>query len=303
MTRWNLVFAILLFLSVAPWWLYRPGSPPVLVAPTGPATGDETRRGEYLINVAGCVSCHTDTDNDGAYLAGGLKLDTPFGSFFTPNITADEDTGIGLWSFDEFVGAMHLGINPAGERYYPAFPYTSYTQIHVSDLRAMYAYLQTVTPVNQQNRQHDTPWYINRFTLSGWQTLFFNPGFFQYVADRDATWNRGAYIVHALAHCGECHTPRNALGASRPRLFLAGSEQGPDGDPVPNVTQSTSPGIGDWDEDELLLYLEEGELPDGDYAGGAMVNVIENSTSRMTAADLQAVITYLLTVSAVADKP
>ena len=296
MMRWCL--SILFFLLVTLWWLSRPGSLPDLADSNAAPTEGELRRGEYLINVAGCVSCHTDAGNGGAYLAGGLKLDTPFGSFFAPNITADEETGIGLWSFRDFAKAMHLGISPAGERYYPAFPYTSYTQINSSDLRAMYAYLQTTTPAKQRNERHDTPWYINRFALRGWQTIFFKPGVFQPAAGKDETWNRGAYIVHALTHCSECHTPRNAFGASRPELFLGGVGEGPDGDPVPNVTPSKSHGIGDWDEDELLLYLEEGELPDGDYAGGAMVDVIENSTSALTPTDLQAVAEYLFTVPA-----
>ena len=254
------------------------------------------------MNIAGCVSCHTDADNQGAHLAGGVELDTPFGSFFAPNITPDGETGIGAWSFEEFARAMHLGIAPSGERYYPAFPYTSYTQIRFDDLRAMYGYLQTVPPVRQRNMRHETPWYINRFALVGWQTLYFNPGVFQPNAGHDETRYRGAYIANALTHCGECHTPRNLFGATRQELFLAGTEEGPDGDPVPNITSSEAHGIGDWDEDELLLYLEEGELPDGDYAGGAMVDVIDNSTSVMDPADLQAVVEYILSVPAADQK-
>ena len=194
---------------------------------------------------------------------------------------------------------MHLGITPTGARYYPAFPYTSYTQIHFSDLRAMYEYLQATPPIKRRNDPHETPWYINRLLLPAWQELFFRPGVFQAGAVHDESLNRGAYIVNALTHCSECHTPRNLFGATRRELFLAGTDSGPDGDPVPNITSSESDGIGDWDEDELLLYLEEGELPDGDYAGCAMVDVIDNSTSMMTPADLQAESRYLLSVPAV----
>ena len=289
---------------VSLWWLSLPDPLPAFAAENNASTEAEISRGEYLVNIAGCVSCHTDADNGGAYLAGGLELDTPFGSFFAPNISADKETGIGAWSFTDFARAMHLGISPAGERYYPVFPYTSYTQIHPSDLRSMYAYLQTVVPVRQENKYHDTPWYISRFTLPGWQALFFKPGVYHVSStDNDEAVKRGAYLVNALTHCSECHTPRNIFGAGRTEQFLAGTDDGPDGDPVPNITSSKSAGIGDWDEDELLLYLEEGELPDGDYAGGAMVDVIDNSTSLMDSADLQAVVNYILSIPAVEHSP
>lgn len=287
------------FMLVLLWWLAQPGPLPVFATTDNNPADMDISRGEYLVNIAGCVSCHTDAANSGAHLAGGLELDTPFGNFFAPNITSDDDTGIGAWSFTDFARAMHLGVAPSGDRYYPVFPYTSYTQIHFNDLRAMYDYLQTTPPVEARNRPHETPWYINRLLMPVWQLLFFRPAVFQPDAGLDDTLKRGAYIVNALTHCSECHTPRNLFGAVRPELFLAGTEDGPDGDPVPNITSSKADGIGDWDEDELLLYLEEGELPDGDYAGGAMVDVIDNSTSMMTGEDLQALVKYILSVPAV----
>ena len=281
------------------WWLAQPGPLPAFATTDNNPADTDISRGEYLVNIAGCVSCHTDAGDQGAHLAGGLELDTPFGSFFVPNITSHREAGIGAWNFTDFVRAMHLGIAPSGERYFPAFPYPSYTQITIDDLYAMYVYLQTTAPVATENRPHETPWYINRLSLPVWQTLFFRPGVFQPDTGPDETLQRGAYIANALTHCSECHTPRNLFGAARPELFLAGTDDGPDGDPVPNITSSEADGIGDWDEDELLLYLEEGELPDGDYAGGAMVDVIDNSTGLMDPADLQAVVTYILSVPAV----
>ena len=292
------IFSGIVILVAFFWWILRPEPLPDFVVLENSLTDADIRRGEYLVNIAGCVSCHTDADNKGPHLAGGIELDTPFGGFFAPNITSDEDTGIGAWSFTDFARAMHLGIAPTGERYYPVFPYTSYTQITIDDLRAMYNYLQTTPPVETKNRSHETPWYINRLLMPVWQSLFFRPGVFRPDAGLDETLTRGAYIANALTHCSECHTPRNLFGATRPELFLAGTEDGPDGDPVPNITASEADGIGDWDEDELLLYLEEGELPDGDYAGGAMVDVIDNSTSLMDPADLEAVVRYILSVPA-----
>ena len=286
-------------LLVLLWWLSRPEPLPAFSGPELNLTETDIRRGEYLVNIAGCVSCHTDATNDGAYLAGGLELETPFGSFFAPNITSDEETGIGAWSFTDFTMAMHLGIAPSGERYYPAFPYTSYTQINFDDLRAMYGYLQATPPVTTRNRPHEIPWHINRLLMPVWQSMYFRPGVSRTGTGLDEAMPRGAYIANALTHCSECHTPRNLLGATRPELFLAGTEDGPDGDPVPNITSSEADGIGDWDEDELLLYLEEGELPDGDYAGGAMADVIDNSTSLMDSDDLQALVEYILTVPGV----
>ncbi len=291
----------IVFLLILCWLLLRPEPLPVFLGAGSDPIKVEIQRGEYLVKIAGCANCHTDTDNNGAPLTGGVKLETPFGIFFGPNITPDRETGIGSWSFSDFARAMHLGKAPAGTRYYPAFPYASYTQIRFDDLRAMYAYLQTRPPVKSHNRPHETPWYINRLLLPVWQALFFRPGVRQ-PTGADASLDRGGYIANALTHCGECHTPRNLFGATRPTLFLAGSKDGPDGDPVPNITSSIVAGIGSWDEDELLLYLEEGELPDGDYAGGTMVDVIDNSTSAMTWEDLQSLARYILSVPAV-DNP
>ena len=292
------IFSGVVILAAFFWWILRPEPLPAFDVTGNNAAGADIRRGEYLVNIAGCVSCHTDADNQGAHLAGGLELETPFGAFFAPNITPDEETGIGAWSFTDFVRAMHFGITPGNARYYPVFPYTSYTRMRVDDLRAMFAYLQSAPPVRNRNRTHETPWYINRLLLPAWQALFFKPGVFR-SAGHDAILDRGAYIANALTHCGECHTPRNLLGATRPDLFLAGTEDGPDGDPVPNITSSEADGIGDWDDYDLLLYLEDGELPDGDYAGGAMVDVIDNSTGMMTGEDLQALVKYILSVPAV----
>ena len=295
----RLALSGIVFLLVLLWVLSQPEPLPDFDVAGNTLTEADIRRGEYLVNIAGCVSCHTDAEGRGAHLAGGLGLDTPFGSFFAPNITSHREAGIGAWSFTDFARAMHLGIAPTGERYYPVFPYTSYTKIKFDDLRAMYAYLQTTPPVATRNRPHETHWYINRLLMPVWQSLFFQPGVFRPDAGLDETLVRGAYIANALTHCSECHTPRNLLGAARPELFLAGTEDGPDGDPVPNITSSETDGIGDWDEDELLLYLEEGELPDGDYAGGAMVDVIDNSTSLMDQEDIQAAVKYILSVPAV----
>ncbi len=292
--RWLAAIASVTVLAVALWLLSPPPGLPTLTAVVN--SEPLINRGKYLVTVSGCASCHTDVGNNGAYLAGGLKLETEFGDFITPNITPDAITGIGQWGFGDFARAMRFGVGPDQRPYYPSFPYTSYTQITLADLQAMFAYLQSVTPVARENQAHDLHWYVMRGAMRLWQKLFFTPGVFAASPDRSPSWNRGAYIADALTHCSECHTPRNQFGVLRPALYLAGNENGPHGEPVPDITASKSTGIGEWDADELSLYLAEGELPDGDYAGGAMVDVIDNSTSMLTSSDMDALVDYLLSV-------
>ena len=289
--RWVIAFALVVLVALAVWLLapWR-GAPPEIAA-----TGDAAR-GEYVLRLGGCVSCHTDEQNDGAFLAGGRALETPFGTFRTPNITPDPETGIGGWSAGAFVRAMRDGIAPAGHPYFPAFPYTSYTNMTEQDLADLKAYLDTVEPVANPVPDHalDFPFGF-RPLLDGWRLLFFEDGAFQPDLAQSETWNRGAYIVTGPGHCGECHTPRNALGARQHDRFLAGTRDGPDGKPVPNITPHDD-GIGGWSASDIAFALQTGILPDGDVLGGAMSEVIDDATSHLTADDRNAIAEYLLSL-------
>lgn len=258
-------------------------------------TAASVRRGEYVYRAAGCESCHTDREGNGASLAGGRALSTPFGRFYSPNITPDPETGIGRWSEADFVRALREGVSPAGEHYYPSFPYTAYTRLSDEDLRALWAFLRTRPAVHEANRAHVLPWYLRwRAWLAGWKRLYFSPGAVAPRADKSAEWNRGAYLVQAAAHCGECHTPRGALGGLRRGFDLAGNREGAEGGVVPNITPDKKTGIGRWRASELAEYLESGMTPDGDFAGDLMAEVIDHGLKFLTRADRQAIAVYVL---------
>ena len=247
-------------------------------------------RGRYLFIAAGCASCHT---RDVA-LAGGKPLETPFGTFFPPNISPDITWGIGAWSEADFQRALQAGVSPQGEHYYPAFPYTSYTRLTRADVRALYAYLMSQKPVARAAPDHDLPWLLSSRKLLGlWKAWYFVPGSYPYDPAHPADWNRGAYLAQALGHCGECHTPRDLLGGPRENRYLAGTRHGPEGRLVPNITQDRETGIGQWSPAEQRDFLRSGRLPDGTYTGPLMVEVLGSSTMSLTAADRQALATYL----------
>jgi mono/diheme cytochrome c family protein len=190
--------------------------------------------------------------------------------------------------------ALREGVSPDGRQYYPAFPYTSYTQFTDADLRALWAYLRTQKPVRQVNKPHELPWYLRwRAALNVWKWMFFDRGPYRPQADKPPEWNRGAYLVSAVTHCGECHTPRNLLGGFRRAQWLGGNPDGVDDAKVPNITPDKKTGIGRWSERDIADYLETGMTPDGDFAGDAMADVIDNSTSHLTADDRRAIAVYI----------
>jgi len=255
---------------------------------------DAVARGKYVFDAADCVACHTDTANQGTPLAGGRRLETPFGTFYSPNITPDTATGIGRWSDADFIAALRHGRAPDGGHLYPVFPYPSYTLMNESDMRDLKAYLFSLPPVVRENRPHEVrPPFGWRFLIAGWKALFFSPGAFRPDDNRDQRWNRGAYLATALGHCGECHTPRNAFGAPVSDMALAGTAEGPDGGSVPNITPDRETGIGGWSDDDVDTLLTLGMTPDGDFVGAGMAEVVSNSTSKLTPADRAALIAYL----------
>lgn len=258
------------------------------------AQGTDVERGAYLVKAAGCVGCHTA--KRGTPFAGGLGLKTPFGTFFSPNITADKTTGIGTWSDDDFVKALHEGIRPDGSRYFPVFPYPSYTKMTRADALAIKAYLFSLKPVSQANRNHDVSFPFSwRFLQRGWRVINFEEGRFEpdpQVTDRI---NRGRYLVDALSHCGECHTPRNIMGGTDNDMYLAGTPDGPEEQLVPNITPHAT-GVSDWSERDLVQLMKTGLKPDFDNVQGTMAEAIEEGLAHMTDEDLEAIAAYLATV-------
>lgn len=271
-------------------------------APALAADPDVIARGAYLANAADCEACHTDRERGGQPYAGGRALATPFGTFYSPNITPDLETGIGRWSDGQFLRALRDGVRPDGANYFPVFPYPSFTKITDADARAIKAYLFSLSAVRQANRMHDVSFPFSwRFLQNGWKWLFFSPGPFRPAPERSEEYNRGAYLVTALAHCGECHTPRNWFGATEPDRFLAGNPHGPDGKKVPNITPDRETGIGNWSEDNIIGVLTDGHTPDFDFVGGAMAEIVRN-TSRLDDADRRAIAVYLQSLPAIPAK-
>ncbi len=255
-------------------------------------------RGEYVLRAANCLSCHTA--EGGEPLAGGRALKTPFGIFHSSNITPDAETGIGAWSEEDFVRALREGVSPDARHYFPVFPYTSFAGMRDDDLRDLWAYLRTVPAVAQANRPHEVdPPYSWRWTLGPWKVLNFDRGPLVDDPQRSPAWNRGRYLVEALGHCGECHTPRDWMGAKRAGMALAGAAEGAEGKPAPNITPDPDTGIGGWSKTDLTFFLETGFMPDGDVVGGLMGEVIENSTRHLTKADRDAIAEYLLSLPAI----
>jgi mono/diheme cytochrome c family protein len=267
-----------------------------IVAGPAMAGEDPVARGAYLVRAGGCFSCHTAPG--GSPLAGGRALATPFGTFFTPNITPDPETGIGRWTDAQFLRALREGVRPDGANYFPVFPYPSFTGISDDDALAIKAYLFSLAPVRQSNRRHDVSFPFSwRFLQNGWKLLFFDRGPFRPATHQSDAYNRGAYLVTALAHCGECHTPRNFLGAVDTGRRLSGTQDGPEGQPVPNITPDPATGIGGWDKSDLVTLFKTGVTPEQNKVKGAMREVIDDGIKHLSDADLDAIADYVLAQS------
>lgn len=250
------------------------------------------RRGAVLASIGNCNTCHTRTN--GPSFAGGLRIPTQFGSIFTTNITPDAETGIGRWSEAAFERAMHEGVDREGRHLYPAFPYDHFTQITGEDIRALYAYFMTRQPVRAEAPPNDLRFPLNlRFVVAGWKLLFFRPGVFQPDPERDAAWNRGAYLVEGLSHCGSCHTPRNRLGAEQRKEHYGGGEaEGWTG----YALNANSPSPVPWDKDALLHYLRNGWHAEHGTARGPMAPVVDNLRA-LPDEDLSAIATYIADIA------
>jgi mono/diheme cytochrome c family protein len=277
------------------WWLAggaigsdAPQAQPAAAEPSA-------ERGAYIFAIAGCQGCHTA--KDGVLLAGGRELKTPFGTFYGPNITPSHEHGIGGWSDEDFTEALRYGEDPDGNNLYPVFPYTSFTLMTDADMLDLKAYIFSLPASEQASRKHDVDFPFGwRFLLTPWKWLNFSEGPFQADPKQSATWNRGAYLVAALGHCGECHTPRGWLGEMRASQAFSGNREGPDGSKAPNITPDKATGIGGWSKGQIVATLKSGLLPDGDFVGSVMSEVVRNSTSKLNDADREAIADYLMSL-------
>jgi mono/diheme cytochrome c family protein len=251
---------------------------------------EQIELGRYLTIVGDCAACHT-LPGSGHDLAGGRALETPFGRLLAPNITPDPSTGIGAWTDDEFINAMTKGTGRNGVHLYPAMPYTYYTKVTREDVLAIRAYLNTVPAVQHSVEPNQLPFPFNiRASLIEWDELFFKPGTFQPNPNKSAEWNRGAYLVEGLTHCGMCHTPKNFLGGDKPRGHLQGYAL--QGWFAADITNDPRRGLGSWSVNDIASYLKTGHSPTA-IATGLMAETIGQSTSRMKDADLRAIAAYL----------
>lgn len=271
------------------------------MAPTDGAAAN-LANGQYLYNAADCIACHAG-DGSGDLPSGGLGLRTPFGTFRAPNITPDKRYGIGTWSAADFQRALREGIGIQGEYLFPVFPYPSFSQLSDSDISDLYAYLMTLPAVPAPNKPHEVGLPFRwRPLLFFWRALFFRHEDIQSMPMQDAVWRRGNYLVHAVAHCEECHTPRNFLGGLKTSLAFAGNVGGPDGQNAPNITSDMRSGIGDWSVASIQTLLKTGLTPDADMVGSGMKAVVRG-TSRLSNADLHAMAVYLKTVPPIYTAP
>lgn len=259
------------------------------LASAASAAQTQVERGRYLASAGDCVSCHTAPG--GKPYAGGRSINTGFGVIYSPNITPDRDTGIGKWSADDFWRAMHTGHDDEGKHLYPAFPYPWFTRATREDVDAIRAFLATVPPARQEDRAPRLSWWVRwRPLLAVWNALNFHEGEYKPDAQRSAQWNRGAYLVEGLGHCGACHTARGATGGSR-GTPLEGSKL-PDGWYANSLRGNVRDGLGAWSVDEIVEYLKTGSTARVAPAG-EMSQVIANSTSHLTEPDLRAIAVYL----------
>jgi mono/diheme cytochrome c family protein len=259
------------------------------------AEPDLVKKGEYLARAGDCTSCHSVAG--GQPFAGGLRMDTPFGYMLTPNITPDDETGIGLWTSDDFYRALHDGVNRKGQDLYPVMPFTFYTKVTRADSDAIFAYLRAQTPVrNEVDVNHLNFPFDIRLTQLFWRELFFTEGTFAPDHGKSEQWNRGAYLVEGLGHCSACHTPRNILGGLEKSKQFTGAEV--DHWFALNLTGELRTGLGGWSDRQLVHYLRKGAAKHESTALGPMAEVVHNSLRYLTDADILSIAVYLKSLPA-----
>lgn len=260
----------------------------------GEADVNVIERGAYLARVGSCMACHTA--RGGPPYAGGRGIETPFGTVFSGNLTADKTTGIGQWNASDFWRALHHGRARDGRLLYPAFPYTSYTQVTRADSDALFAYLGSLPAVEQPNKAHTLRWpYGTRAALLGWRALYFKPVAFEVEASRSEQWNRGAYLVRGPGHCTACHTARNALGGSDMAHEFGGGLVPVQDWYAPSLTSSQEAGVATWSVSEIVQLLGTGQSARG-TTSGPMSEVVLHSTQYWSSQDLEATAVFLKTL-------
>ena len=296
----RILLALALLGAAGAWFLSAPAP---AISPADFAAleqGGDAARGRAVFYAGGCASCHaTPGQEDRLKLGGGLKLPSPFGTFTAPNISPHREDGIGAWKTGDLANAMLSGVSPAGAHYYPAFPFVTYSHAKLDDIQDLMTFLRTLSPVEGKAVGHDLPFPFNiRRSLGLWKLLFFRPGPLLQDTAKTASWNRGHYLVEALSHCSECHTPRNLLGGQdRARAYSGGPN--PEGKGrVPNITPDKT-GIGAWSKGEIVEVLASGFTPEFDSVGSSMAAVVKNTTE-MSASDREAIAEYLMSLPPVA---
>jgi mono/diheme cytochrome c family protein len=252
---------------------------------------DIVARGEYLARAGDCIACHTAPE--GRIFAGGRAMPTPFGTLYTSNITPDPDTGIGKWTADDFYKTMHSGRFPDGGLIYPAMPFASYTKVTRADSDAIFAYLKSIPAVNQKDRPHELRFpYDNRQLILGWRTLYFREGEYKPDPTKSAEWNRGAYLVEGLGHCGMCHSPINALGGTSQSDAFKGGLIPMQNWYAPSLTSNREAGLGEWSLKDITDLLQTGISMRG-VVYGPMAEVVHNSLQYLNDEDSKAMAVYL----------
>jgi mono/diheme cytochrome c family protein len=261
---------------------------------------DNVANGRYQAILGDCAGCHTAPG--GKPFAGGVALQTPFGTLVAPNITPDRETGIGRWTEADFRNAMKSGVGHDGKRLYPAMPYPYYTRMSDADISDLWSYLRTVQPVSNGVEANRLPFPFNiRLLMAGWNWLNFTPGDYKSDPKKSAEWNRGAYLVQGPTHCALCHSPKTLSGADKGGgAFLTGTVL--QGWLAPDVTGDVHVGVGGWSADDIVSYLKTGANK-SDVASGPMAEVVEDSTSKMTDADLHAIAVYLKDIASPTQAP
>jgi mono/diheme cytochrome c family protein len=263
------------------------------------AAEETIAHGKALTEAADCASCHTA--DPAKPFAGGKRIDTPFGGIYSPNLTPDRETGIRAWSDADFVRALRYGVAPDGSRYYPAFPYPNFTKMTRQDIQAIRAYLATLEPVRNAPPPPELHWPLNyRVVMRAWNYLFFRPGIFEPNQQKSAEWNRGGYLVTGAAHCGACHTPKNLFGADKRGLAFGGGLV--QGWFAPRLDNAERSGLKSWSVDDLVEYLSSGRNAKS-HADGLMAEMVVNSTSKMSDADVRAIAVYIKDLPAGAPEP